>query len=97
MKKLYVVLYESRHHGLVGYVTTLVEANKLLKIEDEVYYIFKLDKKQDNLIMKIRYPMCEFYDCLSKNIYTEEVFDDTDDYVIIKISDDLINLDVEYK
>jgi len=85
----YIVLSESNHYGWVGGFTTLAEAKKMLKIETDVFYIFKhVHKKTEPFQMKIRYPICAlYYDCLSINEYTEEVFDEDDDYVIITPGD----------
>jgi hypothetical protein len=34
--------------------------------------------------MKIRYPLGEYYNCLSINKYIEDIFDENDDYIIIE-------------
>jgi hypothetical protein len=84
----YIVLSESRHYGWVGGFTTLAEAKKMLKIETELFYIFRyVHKKTEPFQMKIRYPIGEYYDALSINEYTEEVFNEDDDYVIITQDD----------
>ena len=85
----YIVLSESNHYGWVGGFTTLTEAKKMLKIETETFYIFKhVNKKTKTFQMKIRYPIgAPYYDGLSINEYTEEVFDEDDDYVIITHDD----------
>jgi hypothetical protein len=85
----YIVLSESRHYGWVGGFTTLAKAKKMLKIESDVYYIFKfVHKKTEPFQMKIRYPFgYPYHDCLSINEYTEEVFEEDDDYVIITPDD----------
>jgi len=85
----YIVLSESNHYGWVGGFTTLKEAKKMLKIETETFYIFKhVNKKTKTFQMKIRYPIgAPYYDGLSINEYTEEVFDEDDDYVIITPDD----------
>jgi len=85
----YIVLSETNHYGWVGGFTTLAEAKKMLKIETETFYIFKYDhKKTKPFQMKIRYPIgYPYYDGLSINEYTEEVFDEDDDYVIITPDD----------
>ena len=88
MPTKYIVLSESNHYGWVGGLTTLAEAKKMLKIETETFYIFKhVHKKTEPFLMKIRYPIGEYYDGLSINEYTEEVFDEDDDYVIITSDD----------
>ena len=85
----YIVLSESNHYGWVGGFTTLTEAKKMLKIETETFYIFKhVNKKTEPFQMKIRYPIgAPYYDGLSINEYTEEVFEEDDDYVIITPDD----------
>jgi len=84
----YIVLSESNHYGWVGGFTTLAEAKKMLKIETETFYIFKyVHKKTEPFQMKIRYHISVYYECLSINEYTEEVFDEDDDYVIITPDD----------
>ena len=84
----YIVLSESNHYGWGGDFTTLVKTKKLLKIETEIFYIFKyVHKKTEVFQMKIRYPIDVYYDCLSINEYTEEVFEEDDDYVIITLDD----------
>ena len=84
----YIVLSESNHYGWVESFTTLAEAKKMLKIETETFYIFKhVHKKTEPFKMKIRYPISEYYDCLSINEYKEEVFEEDDDNVIITPDD----------
>jgi hypothetical protein len=88
MSKQYIVLSESNHYGWVGGFTTLAKAKKMLKIENETFYIFKCrHTKKDPLQMKIKYPIGEYYDSLSINEYIEEVFEEDDDYVIITPDD----------
>jgi len=89
MQIKYIVLSESNHYGWGGGFTTLEKAKKLLKIETETYYIFKyVHQKTEPFQMKIRFPIsAPYYDCLSINEYTEEVFDEDDDYVIITHDD----------
>ena len=65
----YIVLSESNHYGWVGGFTTLTEAEKMLKIETETFYIFKHVHKKQPFQMKIRYPIGEYYDGLSINVY----------------------------
>jgi hypothetical protein len=84
----YIVLNETNHHGWVGCLTTLSKSKKMLKIENETFYIFKyVQPSLLNFQMKIRYPIGEYYDCLSINEYIEEVFEEDDDYVIITPDD----------
>ena len=85
----YIVLSETNHYGWVGGFTTLAKAKKMLKIETETYYIFMyVHKKTEPFQMKIRYPIgAPYYDGLSINEYTEEVFEEDDDYVIITHDD----------
>ena len=88
MLKQYIVLSESNHYGWVGDLITLVKAKRLLKIETDIFYIFKyIHTKKESFIMKIRYPIGEYYDALSINEYKEELFDHDDDYVIITYDD----------
>ena len=94
MPTKYIVLSESNHYGWVGGLTTLAEAKKMLKIETETFYIFKhIHEQTEPFQMKIRYPIGEYYDGLSINEYTEEVFDEDDDYVIITPDDDTCDND----
>jgi hypothetical protein len=85
----YIVLSETNHYGWVGGFTTLTKANKMLKMETETFYIFKyVDTKREPFQMKIKYPIgLPYYDGLSINEYTEEVFEEDDDYVIITSDD----------
>jgi hypothetical protein len=84
MTNHYIVLSESNHYGWTGSIVTLVQAKRLLKIETDTFYIFKyVQKKQEPFMMKIRYPIGPYIDGLSINEYTEEVFEEDDDYVII--------------
>ena len=39
MKRQHIVLSETNHYGLVGGLTTLAKAKRLLKIETETFYI----------------------------------------------------------
>ena len=84
----YIVLSESNHYGWVGGFTTLAKAKKMLKIETETYYIFKyVHQKTEPFQMKLRFPIGEYYDGLSINEYTGEVFEEDNDYVIITPDD----------
>ena len=88
MSVKYIVLSESNHYGWIGGFTTLAKAKKMLKIETEIFYIFKYNHAKKHLLrMKIRYPFNEYYDCLSINEYIEETFEEDDDYVIITPDD----------
>lgn len=84
----YVVIYESRHAGWLAYFSTLAEAKRLLKREDEVSYIFKYMQKDTQFQMILRYPFNGYYDCLAINEYKEKVFKEDDDYVIITRDDE---------
>ncbi len=84
MKKQYVVITESNHHGWIAYFVTLAKAKRLLKIEFEIFYIFKcIHKKNIPFTIKIRYPLCEYYECLSINEYQEYIFEENDDFIIV--------------
>lgn len=73
----YIVLSETNHYGWVGELTTLAKAKKMLKIETEIFYIFRyIYTKTEPLNMKLRCPIGEYYDCLSINEYTEEILDE---------------------
>ena len=73
----YIVLNETNHYGWVGGFTTLAKAKKMLKIETETYYIFKyVHQKTEPFQMKIRFPIGEYYNGLSINEYTGEVFEE---------------------
>ena len=88
MKRQHIVLSETKHYGLVGGLTTLAKAKRLLKIETETFYIFHYCyTKKEPFMMKIRYPIGEYYDSLSINEYKEEVFAEDDDFVIITYDD----------
>ena len=88
MKRQHIVLSETNHYGLVGGLTTLAKAKRLLKIETETLYIFHYCyTKKEPFMMKIRYPIGEYYDGLSINEYKEEVFAEDDDFVIITYDD----------
>ena len=87
-KQEYVVFTESRHHGWFAYLTTLQKAKKLLKIEDEIFYIFKYNyTKKTPFYMKLHQPFGEYYKCLSINEYQEYVFEKNDDYIIVTQND----------
>jgi len=88
MKRQHIVLSETNHYGWVGGLTTLAKAKRLLKIETETFYIFHYCyTKKEPFMMKIRYPIGEYYDGLSINEYKEEVFAEDDDFVIITYND----------
>ena len=88
MKKQYILLSESNHHGWVGSLITLAKAKRLLKIETEIFYIFHYcHGKKEPFRMKIKYPMGEYYECLFINEYKEEVFEEDDDFIIITHDD----------
>jgi hypothetical protein len=90
-KHNYVVVFESRHYGTLAYATTLKRANRLLKLEGELFYIFKYSGKTEPFMMKLRYPLSGNYECLSINDYTydECVSDDDDsDFIVITRNDD---------
>ena len=85
----YVVLTESNHYGYIAFFTNYTEAKKLLKVESEIYYIFKYDlKKEMQFNMKLKYPFSEYYECLSINKYKNEIFERDDDYVNITKNND---------
>lgn len=88
MKKLYIVLNESNHHGWIGYFETLAKVKRLLKIENEIFYIFELsNRKKNNFMIKIKYPLGEYYKCLEINEYKEEEFDKDDDFITLEYND----------
>ena len=73
MKKQHIVLYETNHYGWIAYLTTLAKAKRLLKIETEVYYIFKYNNiKNKSFMMKIHYPIGVYYNALQINEYNDE-------------------------
>jgi hypothetical protein len=81
MKEHIVLGYNQ--HGLVGGLITLKKAKSYLK-ETQIFYVFRHHyKTKDPFIMKIKYPLEKYYNRLIINEYTEEVFEEDDDYVII--------------
>lgn len=75
----YVVVFESCHYGPLVYATTLKRAKRLLKIETDVFYIFKYSGKTEPFMMKLRYPLSGNYECLSINDYIcDDLVPDTD-------------------
>ncbi len=89
----YIVLVESRHYDWIAYTTTLAKANKLLKDEENVYYIFKCNLKTKESL-KLNFPLSCYYKCLSINEYKEDTFIKNDSYehMIIVIDKDNYNV-----
>jgi hypothetical protein len=84
MKNQYIVITETNHYGWIAYFTTLSEAQKLLKIEGEIFYIFKYCQvKKEIFNIKIKFPIGEYYNYLHINEYVEELIEENDNYVII--------------
>ena len=79
---MYIVIYESRHYGQIAYETTLKESNRLLKSENEVFYIFKNNIKTKLFNIKLNFLFYEYYNCLSINKLPEKIEEDND-YIII--------------
>ena len=78
----YVVLSESRHDGWTAARITYADAQRLLKDEDIVVYIFRCD--QPLAEMHLYFPFSEYYECLSINKYDQTAqFDSDDEYVTI--------------
>lgn len=71
MHKQYIVITESRHSGWVGYECTLAKAKRLLKMEGEVFYIFKCVMSKEKTI-RIKFPLSEYYSCLEINNFVRE-------------------------
>lgn len=89
MQRQHIVVFESHHYGWLAYQSTLTKVKRLLKDENETYYIFKCNVKKGNFSIKLRYPFCEYYDSLNINTYTgTESFEENDDYVIISKTDE---------
>ncbi len=85
MFKQYIVLSESKLYGWVGKIITKAKAKKILK-KTKISYILSL-YQNNSFIIKIRYPIKEYYDYLSINKHKEEVFEENDDYMIITYDD----------
>ena len=63
----YIVISNSNHYGWnCGYITQS-KASKLLKQEDIVVYIFKIEYKNKKDIIKLNYPFNQHYSCLEIN------------------------------
>ena len=73
MPKRYIVLNESNDHGLIAYESTQKKANRLLKIENEVFYIFKIGSLGIGVddIIRLKYPLSDHYSCLTINDLTD--------------------------
>ena len=83
----YIVVFESRHYDLLAYATTLMQAKRLLKIETEVFYIFKYSGKTEPFMMQLRYPLSGNYECLSINDYTFDECIPDDNFITITRDD----------
>ena len=71
------------------------KANKLLKDEDNLYYIFKFNVKQkEQFIIKLNFTLCDYYECLSINEYKENNFIKTNEEDCIIITKDKNNYNV---
>ena len=73
IKYLVITNPDGGHTGQSAGPITLKEAKKLLKTEDIVVYIFKMPSTMYNKPM-FKYPLCEYYNCLEINNYTNDVW-----------------------
>ena len=73
IKYLAITNPDGGHIGQQASSITLKKARKLLKTEDIVVYIFKMPSTMYNNPM-FKYPLCEYYDCLKINNYTNDVW-----------------------
>ena len=71
--KYLVITDHNRHIEQHASSITLKEARKLLKTKDIVVYIFKMPSIMYNNPM-FKYPLCEYYNCLKINNYTNDVW-----------------------
>jgi hypothetical protein len=82
MKKQHVLVWESRHEGWVACFVTLSKAKRCLKMETEVFYVFHCNHtKNQPFKIKLKFPLGQYYSCLSINEYQE--WEDDEEYVII--------------
>jgi hypothetical protein len=72
----HVVLFESKAFGWIAYATRLSEVKRILKVHDDLFYVFKCDLLTNrDVIMKLKFPLHKYYKSTSVNIYKEETYD----------------------
>jgi hypothetical protein len=87
MSNKYIILSESNHYDWSCGNLKLNQVKKLLKQEDIVVYIFKLDSKTNKI--KLHYPFSEYYDCLQINIYDDtDIIDELETHIEVTLSFD---------
>lgn len=100
----YIIISNSNHYGWNCAYITPSKAIKLLKQEDIVVYIFKIEYKNKKDIVKLNYPFNQYYSCLEINdinilnniIKNEDVYDVNEvEYVNEDDKDDEDNEHVE--
>lgn len=73
IKYLVITNPDGGHTGQRAGPITLKEARQLLKNETICVYIFKMPSTMYNNPM-FKYPLCEYYNCLEINNYTDDVW-----------------------
>jgi len=103
MLKKHVILFDSKGCGWVSYSTTFKEAKRMLSINtthnSNIFYIFECNLlKQNPYTMKLKFPFFKHYDYKKINIYKEEEFEESEEYITISYNDadDGIWLDVKH-
>jgi len=84
----YIIISESNHCGWLCDYVKLSEGKKLLKQEDIVVYIFKIEYKNKMDIVKLNYPFNQYYSCLeinNINILYNIIEDEDDEHVEIHL------------
>jgi len=86
MKRSHLVLFESKDYGWIAYAVMRKEAERLIKINSHIFYIFEceLPYSYDNTIIKLKTPFKKYYETATINVYKEEVFEENEEYIIIK-------------
>jgi hypothetical protein len=91
MIKKHIVLFETKDHNWIAYSTKGSDAKQLLNVNKDynIFYIFECDLlKKYPYTMKLKTPLNNYYDCKNIIKYKEEIFEQTDNYIIIKYEDD---------
>ena len=86
MRRIHVILFESKHHGWISYAIMGKEAKRLLKISPHIFYIFECDIPvfecdipDSNIVMKLKKPLDKYYKTNVINIYKDEDKDEDED------------------
>jgi len=104
--KTHIVLVESKTHGWIAYATQTSNAKSLIKIHDDLFYVFKCSLAHyEPVLMKLKYPLKKYYMSTSINIYKEESYDKSEEgdkkyLYVMNLSDkpkEYFNFDVEIK